>query len=79
MSKVFDSIGLVATFTVGVQFLLEDFWRVSGQHWNEEIPKDTVELFLEWIVELPKIAEITIPRSYFLGYFEHLELHMFLR
>ena len=28
-------------------------------------------------VELPKLAEITIPRSYFSGNFEHLELHMF--
>ena len=32
---------------------------------------------VEWSVELPKLAEITIPRSYFSGNFEHLELHMF--
>ena len=33
--------------------------------------------FLEWSVELPKLAEITISRSYFSGKFEHPELHMF--
>ena len=77
VSKVFDPIGLVAPFTVGARLLLKDIWRVSGQHWDEELPKDTVEKFLEWSVELPKLAEITIPRSYFSGNFKHLELHMF--
>ena len=77
VSKVFDPIGLVAPFTVGAPLLLKDIWRVSGQHWDEELLKDTVENFLEWSVELPKVAEITIPRSYFSKNFKHLELHMF--
>ena len=70
-------MGLVATFTVGARLLLKDIWRVSGQHWDEELQIDTVEKFLELSVELPKLAEITIPRSYFSGNFELLELHMF--
>ena len=77
VSKVFDPIGLVAPFTVGARFLLKDIWLVNGHNWDEELPKDTVESFLEWSVELPKLAEITIPISYFSGNFEHLELHMF--
>ena len=77
LSKVFDPIGLVAPLTVGARLLLKDIWRVSGQHWDEKLPQDTVERFLEWSAELPKLAEITIPRSYFLENFEHLELHMF--
>ena len=39
VSKVFDPIGLVAPFTVGAQLLLKDIWRVSGQYWDEELPK----------------------------------------
>ena len=31
-SKVFDPIGLVASFTVDARLLLKDIWRVSGQH-----------------------------------------------
>ena len=57
--------------------LLKDIWRVSGQHWDEELPNDTLERFLEWSVELPKLAKITIPRSYISVSFENLELHMF--
>ena len=42
-----------------------------------ELPKDTVDRFLAWCVKLPWLAEITIPRSYFSGPFQHLEQHMF--
>ena len=77
MSKVYDPIGLVAPFTVGVRLILKDIWRVNGQSWDDELPKDTVDRFLAWCVELPRLAEITIPRSYFSGPSQHLELHMF--
>ena len=42
VSKLFDPIGLVAPFTVGARLIIKDIWRVSGQHWDEELPKDTV-------------------------------------
>ena len=75
MSKVFDPTGLVAPFSVAARLLLKDIWRVSGQHWDEELSKETLEKFLEWSVELPKLAKISIPRRFFWGYFEHVELH----
>ena len=77
VSKVFEPIGLVAPFTVGARLILKDIWRVNGQCWDDELPKDTVDRFLTWFVELPRLAEVTIPRSYFSGPFQHLELHMF--
>ena len=77
VSKVFDPIGLVAPFFVDARLLLKNIWHVSRQHWDEKLPKDTVERILVWSVEIPKLAEITIPRSYFSGNFKHLELHMF--
>ena len=40
---VFHPIGLVATFTVDARLLLKGIWRISGQHWDEELPKDSVE------------------------------------
>ena len=63
--KAFDPIGLVALFANGARLFLKDTWRVSGKHWVEELPKDTVERFLEWSVELRNLAEINITRSYF--------------
>ena len=66
----------VAPFTVGARLILKDIWRVNGQSWDDELPKDTVDSFLAWCVELPRLAEITVPRSYFSGPFHHLELHI---
>ena len=77
VSNVYDPIGLVAPFTVGARLILKDLWRVNGKSWDDELPKDTVDRFIAWCVELPRLAEITIPRSYFSGPFQHLELHMF--
>ena len=77
VSKVYDPIGLVTPFTVGARLILKDIWRVNGQSWDDELPKDTSDRFFAWCVELTRLAVITIPRSYFSGPFQHLELHMF--
>ena len=78
VSKVYDPMGLVAPFTVGAGLILKGIWRVNGQIWDDKLPKDTVDRFLAWCVELPCLAETTIPRSYFSGPFQHLEIHMFV-
>ena len=62
MSKVFDPIGLVVPFTVGARLLLKDIWRVSGQHWDEELPKDTVERFPNEMSNYP-----SLPKSLYNG------------
>ena len=78
VSNVYDPIVLVTPFTVGARLILKDIWRVSGQIWDDELPRDTIDRFLVWCVELLRLAEITIPKSYFSGTFlQHLELHMF--
>ena len=77
VSKVFDPIGLVKPFTVGARLLLKDIWRVTGQQWDDELPQDIVQRFLVWSADLPKLENIKIPRSYFSGPFDKIELHMF--
>ena len=56
---------------------MKAIWRVNEQSWDEELPKDTVDRFLAWCVELLQLAKITISRSYFSGPFQHLGLHIF--
>ena len=77
VSKVFDPIGLVAPFTVGARLLLKDIWLVTGQQWDDELPQDMVKRFLAWSVDLPRLENIKIARSYFTGPFDNVELHMF--
>ena len=77
VSKAFDPIGLVAPFTVGARLLLKDIWRVTRQQWDDDLPQDIVQRFLVWSADLPKLENIEIPRSYFSGPFDNIELHMF--
>ena len=77
VSKVYDLTGRVAPFTVGARLILKDIWPVNGQSCDGDLHKETVDRFLAWCVELPQLAQITIPRSYFSGPFQHLELHLF--
>ena len=77
VSKVFVRIGLVAPFTVSASLVLKHTRCVRGQHQDEELPEDTVETFLEWSAELPKLAQITMPRNHFLRNLEHHKLQSF--
>ena len=65
VSKVFEPIGLVATFTVKTRLLLKDVWRVHGQSWDDALPREMVEQFSSWSSELPDFELMTIPQSYF--------------
>ena len=78
VSKVFDPIGLVTPFTAGARLLLKDIWRVTGQHWEDELPQDRVQQFLVRSGDLLKLENIKYPRSYFTGPFDNVELHMFV-
>ena len=77
VAKVFDPIGLVAPFTVTARLLLKNVWRLHGQRWDKRLPNEMIDQFSSWSSELPTLALLTIPRCYFSGPFEHLELHVF--
>ena len=77
VSSVYDPIGLVAPYTVKARLLLKDIWRLSGQQWDDDLPPEVVSKFLDWSEELPGLSDIVIPRAYFQGKVETLELHLF--
>ena len=77
VSAVYDPIGLVALYTVKARLLSKDIWRLSSQKWDDVLPDDIVTKFADWSSGLGSLSEINIPRSYFQGNVERLELHMF--
>ena len=79
---MYDPIGLVAPYTVKARLLLKDIWRLSGQQWDNDLPPEVVSKFLDWSQELPglsgyQVSYQVIPRPYFQGKVETLELHLF--
>ena len=77
MSKDYEAISFVAPYTVGAPLIIKGLWRVNGQRWDDELPKDTVDRFFALCFELPQLAKITILRKFLSGPFQRLELHMF--
>ena len=74
---MYDPIGLVTPYTVKARLLLKDIWSLSGQQWDDDLPPEDVFKFLDWSEELPGLSDIVIPRAYFQGKVETLELHLF--
>ena len=77
VSAVYDPIGPVAPYTVKTRLLLKVIWRLSGQQRDDNFPDHIAEKFCEWSDDLRRLTGITIPRSYFEGQLEKLQLHIF--
>ena len=76
-SSVFDPVGLVASYTARARLLLRDIWKISGQSWDDELPEDIRDKFLEWHSGLPLLGQLSFPRCYFTEPVDQIELHMF--
>ena len=75
VSSVFDPVGLVALCTDRARLLLKDIWTISGQSWDDELPEEIRDIFLEWHSSLPLLGQLTIPCCYFAEPVDQIELH----
>ena len=64
VSSVFDPVGLVAPYAVRARLLLKDIWKISCQSWDDELPEDIRDKFLEWHSGLHLLGQLTIPRCF---------------
>ncbi|XP_055612959.1 uncharacterized protein LOC129759515 [Uranotaenia lowii] len=80
LMSVFDPLGLLAAFVVQGKILLQDIWR-AGTQWDEEINDQVFEKWTRWIDQFPLIADLQVPRCYYLDatetLYNNLELHIF--
>ena len=60
VSSVYDPVGLVAPYIVRARLLLKDIWKISGQSWDDELPEDIIDKFLEGHSGLPLLGQLTI-------------------
>ena len=77
VASVLDPVGLVAPYTVWARLLHKDIRKISGQSWDDELPEDIRDKFLEWHSGLPLLGQLTTPRCYFTKPVGQIELHMF--
>ncbi|UYV73090.1 hypothetical protein LAZ67_10001791, partial [Cordylochernes scorpioides] len=74
---IFDPLGFILHYTMKARILLQHVWK-SGIGWDDEIPTELWKKWLKWIADLPRIAEIRIPRCYAHMYMNSrsVELHV---
>ena len=77
VSSVFDAVGLKTPNTVRARLLLTDILKINGQSWDDELPEDIRDKFLEWHSGLPLLGQLTITRGYFTEPVRQIELHVF--
>ncbi|XP_062700764.1 uncharacterized protein LOC115269619 [Aedes albopictus] len=77
---LFDPLGLISFFLVHGKVLIQDIWARSTD-WDEAIPKDLYERWIQWTSLFPKLEQLRIPRCYFhssgLESPDSLQIHVF--
>ena len=66
IAKTFDVLGWLAPVVLTVKILYRTLWERKID-WDQQIPEDLKKQYQEWRDELPKLANIRLPRHYFNG------------
>lgn len=80
VSSVFDPLGYEAPFILRAKLIIQQLWRLKID-WDEQMPEPILSQWLQWLTELPEIANFAVPRRYAPDFnlFEakRLEVHTF--
>ena len=75
-SKLFDPLGCVEPITVKAKIMIQDLWK-QNLSWDEDVPSDHENQWLNWISDISNLTSIEIPRPYFLTDISTRQLHIF--
>ena len=62
-AKIFDPLGLISCVTAVVKIIFQQLWE-TGITWDEPLPPDIQQEWLNWRMQLPEISNIGIPHCY---------------
>ena len=57
-SSIFDPLGLASPFTIRIRLILRLIWQKALKYWDEEIPQDVAQQYLDWLQEIPTLKEL---------------------
>ena len=75
-SKLFDPPGYVEPITVKAKIMIQDLWK-QNLSWDEDVPSEHKDQWLNWISDISNLTSIEIPRPYFLTSISKRQLHIF--
>ena len=62
MAKFYDPIGLAAPHIIMVKILFQGLWQVEGLDWDDPVPDEVREAWIEWAKEINGFEAIRYPR-----------------
>ena len=69
IAKIFYVLGWIAPVTIKAKILLQRLWE-EGLHWDEHVPENLRDDWMQWISGLSHLVNKFIPRCYFLKEFK---------
>lgn len=75
-SKLFNPLGYVEPITVKAKIMIQDLWKQSLR-WDEDVPSDHKDQWMNWISDISNLTSIEIPRPYFVTSISKKQLHIF--
>ena len=63
VAKIFDVLGWFSPVTIKMKILLQRLWEIKVD-WDDPVPEDIHEVWLQWRNELSSLATMHIPRCY---------------
>ncbi|XP_055633065.1 uncharacterized protein LOC129773480 [Toxorhynchites rutilus septentrionalis] len=76
MSRLFDPMGLVGAAIVSAKILLQLMWSKNFD-WNQEVPKEFQDWWIQYRSEIQTLAVLKIPRRVMVDNPRVLEFHVF--
>ena len=61
IATLFDSLGLLAPYTIRAKMLLQEMWT-AGLEWDDELPEPLIHAARAWFGELSDLKQLQIPR-----------------
>ncbi|XP_050295695.1 uncharacterized protein LOC126735671 [Anthonomus grandis grandis] len=74
LARIFDPLGFIAPISFFAKYLIQYLW-VLGMDWDQPVPKDVENRWVQFQNELSLLQAIKIPRRIISNNFESLELH----
>ena len=64
VAKTFDALGWFSPSTIKAKILMQQLWELKVD-WDDPVPDDVHDAWLQWRTELPLLSQMMIPRCYF--------------
>ena len=64
IAKIFDVLGWFSPTVIKMKMLLHRLWELKIA-WDDLVPTSIQEIWLQWLSELPSLANCHLPRYYF--------------